>query len=290
MTTVKIEKFESTEILKTHFDNLKQHDGFSLRQWSAVVKRSAAFLSLVLASKRLPNRATLAILAKSLQLDTLTTEKIFAAHERDWLKSKKMAPLQTHSPFKNSKNSRQAQTDEVHDVLTDDSMIFSSWLNLALAEYVSCENFVDDVEILADAFSVAAGDIKRSLSILTGEKFITRESNGRFKKQVRKARFPQSPRSRQIIRQFHADLMKKAIVHLLNKTDQSSFQNRLMTGYTIAVNPEKIETAKVMIEKALIAIADHLVEGPCREVYQLQVQFFPLSNSEKPNRKKLGSR
>ena len=84
-------------------------------------------------------------------------------------------------------------------------------------------------------------------------------------------------RSRQIIRQFHLQMIDKAKLHLQKNNEKVSFEKRLVTGYTIAVNPKQINKAKLILEKALIEASMQLIKGKAKEVYQLQLQLFPLS-------------
>jgi len=70
-------------------------------------------------------------------------------------------------------------------------------------------------------------------------------------------------------------MMRRGLLQLERPVDQSSFQNRLFTGYTVAVDPDKILEAKNLIHKFLLETCQLLSTGPCTQVYQLQVQFFP---------------
>jgi hypothetical protein len=49
----------------------------------------------------------------------------------------------------------------------------------------------------------------------------------------------------------------------------------------MAIDPRKMEEAKRRIEEFKNQMADLLTEGNCKEVYQLNIQFFPLTKASK---------
>ena len=46
---------------------------------------------------------------------------------------------------------------------------------------------------------------------------------------------------------------------------------------TFACNPEKLDEAKMRIEEAMFRIVRELTKGDCTEVYQYNLQLFPLT-------------
>lgn len=265
-------KFQSAHILQTYFEKLKEEDGFSLRQWSSIVGLSPTYLSLVLRSKRFPRAEMVVKIGRSLQMDRLALAELEEAHKLDWIKLKKI-----RLPDRLRKTTTTKLIPSVEVTLMEDAEVLRSWLNLALAEFTLCENFSEDVDALARIFSVRTEDIKQSLYWLLSSGFLLRDENGRLRKKSTKIRFPTSPRSRELIRDFHRQMIKKALAHMERQTDRESFERRLITGYTISVDPSQIGEAQTMIEKSLVEIAERISNGACTQVYQLQVQFFPLS-------------
>lgn len=61
-------------------------------------------------------------------------------------------------------------------------------------------------------------------------------------------------------------------------TEQEAYDRRFIDGYTIAVAPEKIEAAKLMLQQSWLKFTKHLSDGKAEEVYQLQVQLFPVES------------
>ena len=265
-------RYQSCHLLRKQFQELKKAEGLSLRSWSESVGLSPTYISLVFNSKRLPNLETLRQLGQYLEMDKLALSQLKEAYQLDWLKKNNIKA----TPIKRA--AKKSQEDDIEVTLMDDTDIFKSWLNLALSEFTLCYGFTEAPKELSKLFSVSPEEIKQSFRWLISSGFLVRDENGVLKKKYQKVRFPVSQRSRQQMRSFHKQMMLKAIRHMEVHTQQEIYQKRLINGYTIAVNPEKVETAQVMLQKSMIEIAKLLSSGEkTSEVYQLQVQFFPLT-------------
>ena len=148
-------------------------------------------------------------------------------------------------------------------------------LHMAILEVSGCRNFSESLRSLAIRFSSSESKVRAALDDLLRSGHLVRKPNGRLQKTAEKMRIP-TQRSRAIVRNFHAQMMKKAIAHMTTPTTAPDFSDRLMTGFTISVNPEHLEEAKLILQKALLQIAELLSSGECERVYQLQAQLFPL--------------
>lgn len=263
-------RFQSCQLLRKQFQELKKVEGLSLRSWSESVGLSPTYISLVFNSKRLPNLETLRQLGQYLEMDKLALTQLKEAYQLDWLKKNNIKA----TPIKKASKKNE---DDIEVTMMDDTDIFKSWLNLALSEFTLCDGFTEDPRELSKLFAAGPEEIKQSFKWLISSGFLVRDENGVLKKKYKKIRFPISHRSRQQMRSFHKQMMLKAIRHMEINTDQEAYSRRLINGYTIALDPNKIEEAKLMLQKSMIEIAHLLSSGEkTSEVYQLQVQFFPL--------------
>ncbi len=261
-------RFQSCHLLNKQFQELKKAEGLSLRSWSESIGLSPAYISLVFNSKRLPNFTTIKQMGEFLEMDKLAIAQLKDAYQLDWLKKNNIKAM----PIKRVSKPK----DNTEITLMDDTDVFKSWLNLALTEFTMCDGFTEDANRLSKIFLVSPEEVKESFRYLLKSGFLERDNNGVLKKKFTKVRFPISHRSRQQMRSFYKQMMLKATKHMEANVDQESYERRLITGYTISVVPEKIEEAKLMLQKSLNEIAEHLSGGQAKEVYQLQVQFFPL--------------
>lgn len=268
-------KYQSCQLLRRQFQALQKVEGLSLRGWSESVELSPAYVSLVLNSKRLPNLVTLKRLGEYLDMDKLALNQLVEAYQEDWLKKNNIRATVIRKT-----RPQQKMHDDVEVPLMEGADLYRSWLNMGIAEFTLCEGFTEDPLRLARLFEVTPQDVRQSLHWLISSGYLVRDEHGLLKKKFAKVRFPVTQRSRKVMRGFHKQMMLRAIRHMESHVEQEAFARRLINGYTISVNPEKIEKAQVMLQKAMLEIAQMLSEGECTEVYQLQVQFFPLTGRE----------
>jgi hypothetical protein len=64
-----------------------------------------------------------------------------------------------------------------------------------------------------------------------------------------------------------------------------SFERRLITGISIAANPENLDRARDILLAALHEVASVLSEGECTELYHLNAQLFSVL-AQHPKKKK----
>ena len=82
------------------------------------------------------------------------------------------------------------------------------------------------------------------------------------------------------IRQFH----KQALNLASTKIDEIDVELREFISLTIAINHKNIKATKLKLRKFKEEMEKELDVGPKNEVYQLNIQFFPLTTVEKVNK------
>lgn len=152
------------------------------------------------------------------------------------------------------------------------------WYNLALSDLVMCKGFKAHPEWIAKRLAISKIEAEQALSNLIKLKIIENK-NGKWIKTNARLQMP-TKSSRAIIREYHKQALGKAIHHMESKTSQSDFDVRSIRGRTIAVNPKKIQEARIYIQNFLDTLTQLLEDGNCEEVYQMNIQFFPLTEKE----------
>jgi len=137
-------------------------------------------------------------------------------------------------------------------------------------------NFKPDVGWIAKRLGITVHQAKDGIATLSRTGFLKTDGS-RWEKNKERLRFP-TVASHPSVRKFHSQMISKAARHLNHATSKEDFARRLITGLTIAVNPEQIEAARAIIHKALYDVAEILTQGACTEVYQMNLQLFPLTS------------
>lgn len=155
--------------------------------------------------------------------------------------------------------------------------LLKNWYGLAILDLLTCQ-VNHDPKNMAKALGITVSEVEQTLAGLLDVGLIEQHGT-QFIKSAQHSFFP-TTKSRKDVRDFHKQMLKKAYEALSN-TSQEEYERRLVTGFTIATNPEKLEEAKRIIFDSLSEIALLLSEGTCKEVYQYNVQLFPLTKHQK---------
>lgn len=151
--------------------------------------------------------------------------------------------------------------------------VLRNWYNIAILDLLTCDVETSPKNI-AKKFKLELGKVEIALKELEKEGLAVQE-DGVWKKTQLKMSFP-TVNLQTEVNGFHKQMVKKSYEEL-SKTKEESFESRLISGVTIAANPENIELVKKTIFAALAEVASQLSEGSCKEVYQFNVQLFPLT-------------
>lgn len=76
------------------------------------------------------------------------------------------------------------------------------------------------------------------------------------------------------LRRHFREVLKRSTESLTN----DPITRRCFSGTTLPIDPAKIETARSMIEEFQRQLADFLIAGERKEVYQLAISLFPLQS------------
>jgi uncharacterized protein (TIGR02147 family) len=152
--------------------------------------------------------------------------------------------------------------------------VLRHWYTIAVLNILTCDAPEMTPKYIAKRLNITESEAQKSLDVLS-EAGLATKVDGVWKKTAQHDFFP-TAQSLNEVRAFHHQMIRKAQESLL-KISPDEFERRLITGFTVAANPEKIADAKMKIFEILADLSQGLVAAPCSEVYQLNVQLFPLT-------------
>jgi len=174
-----------------------------------------------------------------------------------------------------SEMARLSNQQEFKRIDLDAFELMSNWYYSYILELVSLPNFVQDAKWIkkVSRFPISLVSIKKAIKTLEKLGLITKTVDGKLKRIDQLADTPYDIPS-QSLKKFNGqmiDLAKEA----LQKTDVSL---RAIQGVTLRINPKKIH----LIQSFLRSIDNQLLDGfeetdETSEIYQFNIQFFPLS-------------
>ncbi len=84
-----------------------------------------------------------------------------------------------------------------------------------------------------------------------------------------------------LMRLFHRDLLAKSLHIISEETGPEDVARRDLLSMTVAINPTRLERARTLVDEFQKKIVACLTEGPCTEVYQMNLQLLPLTRLRK---------
>lgn len=266
------------EILATFFERKQRNNrAFSLRSLAKATGVSPAFLSLAFRGRKNLTKERLDTLIRVLELDDA------AAHEvrRRWQErvaqelGLNLIGSQASAPSRTASSALLAfePTERKFEGL------LSPWYYPALMDLTTCEDFRDDPAWMGARLGLDPALAAKTLADLEAAGLLVRK-NGTLTKARPKMRFPATV-SQDAIRRYHQQMIRKAETVMVTLTQQTEYDRRLITGITIAANPKKFKQARRILEDALHEAAEVLSEGPCTEVYQVNLQVYPHTSGPK---------
>lgn len=239
----------TAEIIRSRFESLKKANPlYSLRAFAKDLDVSPAVISLVFAGKRAPS-----------EILQLKFERKFGTPKGVVDRSKRPAAGAYASPSFVSVDMRNGPRH---------------WYELAILDLLTVDGFVPDVAWISRRIGISAVRASEALDALAGLGLL--EIDGEeIRKTKTKISFTPST-SLPIVRSIHRQFIQKALEEL-ERHDQSAFDRRRISGTTMAVNPARLDEAKRRVDAFQQELTDFLTEGRCTELYQINVQFFPLT-------------
>lgn len=257
------------EILNIYFERKKMaNPSYSLRALARDLTLSPAYVSTILSGKKALPEARLKYFIKILELDDIAILQLKSALSPKKTIDKEIDGLRLGSDEINFLNKYKPLDKKKYEIL-------NNWYNIVIMDLTTCNGFKNDPSWIARALGINQLEVEMAIENLKRHNLLE-EINGKLQKVDLKLRFPTCS-SQVVIRKFHKQMIKKAYEELDKRTEENELNNRLVVGATFAINHDKLDLLKEKIQNVLYEVSSSASEGPCQSVYQLNIQFFPLS-------------
>jgi uncharacterized protein (TIGR02147 family) len=251
----------------------QRNPSYSLRALARDIECSPTFLSLVLSGKRRLSLQRAKQISQSLQLPDHTKNILLRAVATEALSQDTRELL---DPFKAASESMNNPLDTYFDVVEDRETLLKHWYHVAILDLASTKNFKPDTDWIAKRLGISGLEARDAVNRLIRLGLV--EVKGAKWRKTENRIFVKTKNSQKAIREFHQQMAQRAIEVMKASDAQKDFEARSISGITMAIDPSRVEKARKMIAKFQDSLADLMTEGSnCTEVYQLNVQFFPLT-------------
>lgn len=257
------------EILSAKMALKKQkNSAYSTRAFARDLGISAGFLSHVLSGRK-----NLSVEKAKLLLPFLNLTE---TERRQFLKAVLLSSVDSAKGSESHRLIHEAgYNQDYQDIELDRFQYFNNWYHVAIADLTQCSDFKPELTWIAERLGLDIAIVKTSVERLLRLGVIERQGST-YKKTHTHVSIPTTD-SQTVIRNFHGQMIEKA-KHNLEKTDVEEFKRRHISGITFTVSPDKIEQAKERIAAFKREMADLSDGEDVTELYQMNVQFFPLTN------------
>jgi uncharacterized protein (TIGR02147 family) len=258
-------------ILKKFFA-LKQsvNPKYSLRSLARDLGVNPSFVSRVLAGKQEITPSRLDQFIQLLNIDAVAAKELKLSLVEEYMRE-----LGVHDTELLGRAEFSVMDYEDRQLTLKEMNILNPWFNIAILEFTALDEFVHDAQAIAKRLGLRVDQVEKSLSYLLNNGYLEQSEQG-LKKTSKKLRLP-TQKSHETVRFFHKAMMELAVKEMFQKTDDQSFNARLVTSTSIATNSKKIAQAKERIAAFQLEIAELLHEEPCDEVYDLTIALFPMT-------------
>lgn len=147
------------------------------------------------------------------------------------------------------------------------------WYYIAILDLVNLTGFTFTVPAIAAYLAIDPDEVREALATLK-RLGILHQVKGKWIKSEERFSIV-VPKSMEAIRAYHRQMIALALGELQLVGDHD-FKQRDITGMTMPINPKRLAGAKRKIARFRRALEAYLTQGECTEVYQFNLQLFPL--------------
>jgi uncharacterized protein (TIGR02147 family) len=255
---------QSVTLLRAHLSRKQRFNpGYSLRAFARDIGVTPGFASQICAGKKPIPASRLPQIRKVLELDD---------HAEMNLRENLVKENLERAGIPEAKLKRVSRS-KARTALVDRSRyeVLSQWFYLPIMDLLTCVPAPRSAPEISRRLDLPLETVRTALAKLESLGLVENR-NGRLEKAVDHVEFPaNTPQA--LIQAYHRQMLEKAASALASP----DYDARLVTGVTLAVNPDNLKRAKARLSAALQEVIEILTDGPCTDVYQLNTQLFPLT-------------
>jgi len=232
---------------------------FSLRAYARFLDLSPATLSRVLTSKRNLPLKKVEFISQKLNLDPIRKAAFKKSAEFSKVSLKGLSAVAVS-----------ALPSQVLDDQKDYNII-AKWEYYAILNLVKTNDFQFCPNWIGKRLNISISRVNRVLTELE-ERGLIEEVSGQIVRVDKNLETTQDVFS-QALRDSHKENLKIAA----EKIDQVSIEKRFFSSSTMAIDSDRLDEAKVLIREFREKLSELLSQNNLNEVYQFNLQLFPLT-------------
>jgi uncharacterized protein (TIGR02147 family) len=251
------EQLALQNLLRKRFGEIRTaNPAFSLRAFARKLGLDSGALSSFMNGKRRVSRKMAGKIADAMGLDPQERSEVLSGFKES---SHSAAPVS-------------GETLKYLQLTADQFRIIAKWHHFAILSLMETKGFKSDSEWIASRFGITKAQVQDALERLKRLGMISMDAPGKFRPGKAKYRTPDDLANLSL-RQGHAENLELGKQSLV----RDAAHQRDFTAITMAIDPNKLVEAKVLIRNFQDDLSSLLESGQQTEVYKLCVQLFPLT-------------
>ncbi len=163
-----------------------------------------------------------------------------------------------------------------------DSEFLADWMDIAIFLTSGLKKSEGSPEWVSRKLFLELGLVNRRMRQLEEAGFLVRQ--GEELRPAKRSLQIRSGKDFAPIRAYHKAHLENAIQTLEQNTSEFDLYHRFITGMTLTVSKKSISRFKQKIQDFLLEFAEECAQDEAEEVYQMAVQFFPVSQVSKEDK------
>jgi uncharacterized protein (TIGR02147 family) len=251
-----------------------RNPAYSLRAFAKGIGVSPGTLSQILNGKRVPSVRLTKKLIQTLGLNPKETlaflHSVATAHRGRTLQRKSRF-------FHGFQMSVPEPADDAKELSLELFQVISDWYHYAIMMLVETEDARLEPRWIAAQLGIGITEATLALNRLLKLGLLKRV-NGRLKADGAYLTTADKNLTTPALRKHQRQILEKALASL----DNDPLEVRSSNSLTMAIDPDRLPKAKLMIEKFNRELCAYLEGGKRKRVYQLSVNLFPMQKTRSP--------
>lgn len=243
----------------------QKNSRYSTRAFAKSLGIDVASLSRILSGKQIPSFKICEAVFTKLEMSPANQKKFLvsvAARQRA-TGLKRIAPA-----FKNI----EGRSDDRMELNTDLWRTIADWYHGAILELTFLEDFESNPKWISQQLGISEIEARLAIKRLLRLKLLDERSG-----KLVKTHTQVSSANKNITTPAHKRHQKQVLRKAIESLDSDPIEIRNMTSIIMAIDPEKISTAKKLIQNFSRDLCANLESGKRKQVYQLGVCLYPVS-------------
>ena len=285
MKTVPSSVYEHTDyrafLKAAYLEKVERNAGFSLRAFAKHLGLSPAGLTRILKAEKSLSSDRAASVGQKLGLQGTEIEYWVLLVQRARAKAPEM--IEQLQSRMNALRTNGSRSGNVYDLSVDHFRVVSDWYHLAILEALSLDAFEFTPRNLARALGIKTTEAELALERLERLELIGRDTTTGKYVRLQNRLLVSSQVPNDAIRKYYTQILAKATASVEEQTPAE----KVIGTETFAFDAAQLEEARRVTDDYLnrmLALSKTAAAGQRRDVYQLAVQFFRLTQPQSPRR------